>query len=73
MREQCGAETRRLSATKIHHQYELQPSNPEKRKKCPGGSAQPAEKARFGQGNPRQSKPFPLIFFAPAWLRFAGF
>jgi hypothetical protein len=30
-----------------------------KKEKMPWGSAQPAEKARFGQGNPRQSKPFP--------------
>jgi hypothetical protein len=35
-----------------------------KRKKAPGGSAEVLEKARFGQGNPRKSKPFPLIFLA---------
>jgi hypothetical protein len=31
----------------------------------PGGSAQPVEKAQSRQGNPRKSKPFSLIFFAP--------
>jgi hypothetical protein len=36
-------------------------------------SAQPIEKARFGQADPSQSKGFPLIFFAPAWLDFARF
>jgi hypothetical protein len=35
------------------------------KEKSPGGSAQPLEKAQNGQGNPRKSKPFPLIFFAP--------
>jgi hypothetical protein len=44
-----------------------------KRKKAPGGSAEPFEKARFGQENPRKSKAFPLIFFGPAWPDFAGF
>jgi hypothetical protein len=29
------------------------------------GSAQPVEKAQSRQGNPRKSKPFSLIFFAP--------
>src|SRR5215469_4659296 len=33
-----------------------------KEKSC-GGSAQPFEKAQNGQGNPRKSKPFPLIDF----------
>jgi hypothetical protein len=46
---------------------------PEKKKKMPRGSAQPLEKARFGQGNPRKSKPFSLMDFAQAWLGFAGF
>jgi len=46
---------------------------PQQRKKWPRGSAQPLENARFGQGNPRKSKPFPLIVFARAWLDFAGF
>jgi hypothetical protein len=40
---------------------------------CPGGSAQPIEKAQNGQGNTRKSKPFPLIFFAGAWADLAGF
>jgi hypothetical protein len=31
----------------------------------PGGSAQLIEKARSRQENPRKSKPFSLIFFAP--------
>jgi hypothetical protein len=44
-----------------------------KRKKVPGGSAEPFEKARFGRENPRKSKLFPLIFFGPAWPGFAGF
>jgi hypothetical protein len=43
------------------------------KKKGLGGSAQAFEKARFGQGNPRISKPFPLKNSAPAWLDFAGF
>jgi len=36
-------------------------------------SAQPIGKAHFGQGNPRKSKPFSLIFFGLAWLDLAGF
>jgi hypothetical protein len=36
-----------------------------------GGSAQPFEKARSGQGNPRKSKPFSWIFFAPPLPGFA--
>jgi hypothetical protein len=40
---------------------------------CPRGSLQPIEKAQNGQGNPRKSKLFSLIHFAPAWLGFAGF
>jgi hypothetical protein len=32
----------------------------------PGGSSQPLEKAHFGQGNQRESKPFP-------WKNLAGF
>jgi len=44
-----------------------------KRKKAPWGSAEPFEKARFGRDNPRKSKPFPLIFFGPAWPDLAGF
>jgi hypothetical protein len=43
------------------------------KKKGPGGSVQAFEKARFGQGNPRKSKPFPLIVFASPWFDFAGF
>jgi hypothetical protein len=43
------------------------------KEKWPRGSAQPLENARFGQDNPKKSKPFPLIFFARAWLDFAGF
>src|SRR5271154_3327507 len=34
------------------------------------GSAQPLEKARFGRGNPRESKRIPLIGFAPPWPGF---
>jgi hypothetical protein len=37
------------------------------------GSAQPIEKAQFGQGNPSKSKLFSLIFFGRAWPDFAGF
>jgi hypothetical protein len=44
-----------------------------KKKKLPGGSAEPFEKARFGRENPRKSKLFPLIVFGPAWPGFAGF
>jgi hypothetical protein len=44
-----------------------------KTKKVPRGSAQAFEKARFGQGNPRKSKPFSWSFLGPAWLGFAGF
>ncbi|MGB3581949.1 MAG: hypothetical protein WBA40_12680, partial [Roseiarcus sp.] len=43
------------------------------KKKSPGGSAQPLEKAQNGQGNQRKSKPFPWIDFDPAWPHFAGF
>jgi hypothetical protein len=43
------------------------------RKKMPRGSAQPSEKARFGQGNQRKSKLFSWFSFAPAWPGFAGF
>jgi hypothetical protein len=32
---------------------------------CPGGSRQPVEKAHFGQGNPRKSKPFFFDFLGP--------
>jgi hypothetical protein len=39
----------------------------------PWGSAQPIEKARSRQENPRKSKPFSLIFFAPFSRGFAGF
>jgi hypothetical protein len=46
---------------------------PGKKKKVRRGSAQPVEKAHFGQENQRESKPFPLIFLAQAWLGFAGF
>jgi hypothetical protein len=45
----------------------------EQKKKVPGGSAQAIKKARFGQGNPRKSKPFSWIYFALAWVDFAGF
>jgi hypothetical protein len=43
------------------------------KKKWPWGSAQPIEKARFGQGNARESKPFSLIVFARLCPGFAGF
>jgi hypothetical protein len=42
------------------------------KKKMAWGSAQPLEKARFGQGNPRKCKLFSLIFFGWAWPGFAG-
>jgi len=42
------------------------------KKKMAWGSAQPLEKARFGQGNQRKCKPFSLIFFGLAWPDFAG-
>jgi len=38
-----------------------------------GGSAQAFEKARIRHGNPRKSKPFPLIFLARARQDFARF
>jgi len=44
-----------------------------RKEKMPGGSAQALEKVRFRHGNPRKSKPFPLIFLAPAWQDFARF
>jgi hypothetical protein len=73
MRERCGAETRRpLARQKYIASMSLNQAI-RKKEKCPGGSAQPVEKAHFGQGNQRQSKPFPLIFLAPAWPGFAGF
>jgi hypothetical protein len=40
---------------------------------CHRGSLQPIERAQFGQGNPRKSKLFSLIFFERAWRDFAGF
>jgi hypothetical protein len=40
---------------------------------CPGGSAQPLQKAHFGQENPRKSKLFSLILFGQAWPGLAGF
>jgi hypothetical protein len=51
----------------------LSRQNPGQKKKWPRGSAQPLEKARFGQGNARESKPFSLIVFAPFCPGFAGF
>jgi hypothetical protein len=39
----------------------------------PRGSVQPIEKAQSGQGNPRDSKLFPLISFDFFWLGMAGF
>jgi hypothetical protein len=33
-----------VGATKIHHQYELQPSNPEKRKNALGGRRNPLKR-----------------------------
>jgi hypothetical protein len=44
-----------------------------KKEKSAWGSAQPIEKAHFGQDNQRESKPFPLIVLDRAWLGFAGF
>jgi hypothetical protein len=44
-----------------------------KKEKKPWGSVQPIEKARFGQENPRKSKPFFFHFFSWIWLGFAGF
>jgi hypothetical protein len=41
-----------------------------KKKKPPQGSAQALEKARFGQENPRKSKPFSLILFSPGLVGF---
>jgi hypothetical protein len=40
---------------------------------CPRGSAQPLEKAQNGQGNPRKTRRFSLIYFAGAWVDFGGF
>jgi hypothetical protein len=40
---------------------------------CPGGSAQPLEKAQNGQGIPRKSEGFSFIRFAWAWVGLAGF
>jgi hypothetical protein len=39
----------------------------------PRGSAQPVEKARFGQGNPRKSKPFSWKNLVRSLAGFAGF
>jgi hypothetical protein len=39
----------------------------------PGESPQAFEKAQFGQGDQRESKPFPWTDLAPAWLGLAGF
>jgi hypothetical protein len=39
-----------------------------KKKKRPWGSAQVIDNARFGEGNPRKSKDFPLINFGRALL-----
>jgi hypothetical protein len=44
-----------------------------KKEKRPWGSVQPIEKARFGQENPRKSKPFFFDFFGWIWLGFVGF
>jgi hypothetical protein len=44
-----------------------------RRNLLPEGSAQPIEKAHFGRGNPRKSKPFSLIVFARFSRGFAGF
>jgi hypothetical protein len=38
-----------------------------------GGSAQVLEKAQFGQGNPRKTKPFFLGILCSAWLDLAEF
>jgi hypothetical protein len=51
----------------------LSRQNPGQKKKWPRGSAQPIEKARLGQGNARESKPFSLIVFARLCPGFAGF
>jgi hypothetical protein len=39
----------------------------------PWGVGATPEKARSGQGNPRESKEIPLIVFAPFCPDFAGF
>jgi hypothetical protein len=45
----------------------------QRKKKSARGSAQPIEKARFRQGNPRKSKLFPCKNLAGVWSGLAGF
>jgi hypothetical protein len=51
----------------------MNPPASQERKEAAGGSAQPIEKAQFGQGDQRESKPFLLIDLAGPWLDFDGF
>jgi hypothetical protein len=57
----------------VRHHHGLHAGEWRQKKKWPRGSAQPFEKARFEQENPRKSKSIPLIFFARPWPGFAGF
>jgi hypothetical protein len=68
----CG--TLRSSQNEMARQLEgRRPGKERQRNFSPEGSAQPLEKARFGQENPRKSKPFSLLGFVRAWPGFAGF
>ena len=64
-RRQDGRETIRSEQATSTPPRRLEAPNWPKKKKCPGGSAQAFEKARFGEGNPR-------IFFDLFWPGFAG-
>jgi hypothetical protein len=55
----------------VHCRRGLDAREPSQQKKV-GGTAQPIEKARFGQADPK-SKTIPLLGFAWAWLGFVGF
>jgi hypothetical protein len=69
-----GAERRRLGPVVAMITMRHGPNAPDWEKRENGtGSAQPFEKARFGQGNPREFKKNPLIFFDQPWPDFAGF
>jgi hypothetical protein len=59
------------STHSLHHQYVVKAAGT--KEKTGRKSAQAVEKARFGQGDPRQSKSFPLIVLAWPWLDFARF
>jgi hypothetical protein len=57
----------------VQNRYALDRRKSGAKEKMAWGSAQPIEKARFGQADQRESKVFPLIVFAPFCPGFAGF